>query len=231
MGGANALLAKADASSGSESGLKEELVWQAACGDEGPTPHCPGFVAQMAIQRIQEVRDHYMKDQRWYEANLTEVLGIEVKSARALSSGHLELALQLGQQASELEVQAVAALLPSSTSLYFLPGTAYNGALALRLSTTPWATRTGRSETLLKVALRSFDQCLAPAGRPNLSACLLGRARTARALSSGPCSRGATLDYMQLMKNWLGSDLGEPAEHGCREAYGEVKDYMSMCAK
>ena len=157
---------------------------------------------------------------------------LQVSSAAALSKGDLVAALDLSRQASALEVAAELLMLPSSTTLFFIPGTAFHGVVALRIAAAA-AIRTTSSapllglggatvRSLLKEASASFDACLL--GRPNLSACLLGSARAHSALGEKKAARAA---YAQLLAGWQAVKGGVPAKQSCKKAWKEAQAYAS----
>lgn len=222
---------KVDNTEWTEPPLNDTTAWQSACGATGLVPGCPSHVAQMALRRIEKVKAAYEMQKVKYETMLTEVLAFEVRAARALASGALSKAMKLSAQASGLEAEAVKYLLPSSTSLYFLPGTAFHGVMAYRMSSSPWAMEAGSQKELLQSAAASFDECLSPQGRPNLAVCLLGKARVATQQAGGECTKTATAAYKQLRIVWLGSEVGKPAREGCTEAWAEAANYLMQCVQ
>ena len=54
-------------------------------------PLCSDSIALMALQRISEAQQHYSALGFWYEANLTQALLYQVRSAMALSAGRLQV--------------------------------------------------------------------------------------------------------------------------------------------
>merc|ERR1719343_1913710 len=90
----------------------------------------------MALKRIREVQEFYVQQGIWYEANLTASLWYQVASSANLVQGNLTKALMLAKHANDLEIEAVSVLLPTSTSFYFIPGTAFYGMLCLLLAQT-----------------------------------------------------------------------------------------------
>ena len=143
---------------------------------------------------------------------------LQVSSAAALSKGDLVAALDLSRQASALEVAAELLMLPSSTTLFFIPGTAFRTTSSAPLRGLGGAT----VRSLLKEASASFDACLL--GRPNLSACLLGSARAHSALGEKKAARAA---YAQLLAGWQAVKGGVPAKQSCKKAWKEAQAYAS----
>ena len=157
----------------------------------------------------------------------------QVSSAAALSKGDLVAALTLARQASALEVAAELLMLPSSTTLFFIPGTAFHGVVSLRIAsvaaaqTSPSASSTlaldgATAHSLLKEASTSFDACLL--GRPNLSACLLGSARTQSAQGDKKKARAA---YAQLLAGWQAVKGGVPAKQSCKKSWKEAQAHLA----
>lgn len=128
-------------------------------------------------------------------------------------------------------------LLPSSTSLYFTPGTAYQGAFILRVATVAGhgavsSTSRGsrsplelripglRNKTtpldLLAIATTAFEQCLEE--RPNLPLCQLGAARANAMLKVKAKSQR---HYKGLLSTW-GAFKGKPARKECATAWREA---------
>jgi len=225
-----------------------DFPWKAACGGdlEGELSSASCAVL-MARQRIHDVQQFYLSSKTWYEANLTAVLDLQVASSAALSAGNLTLALSLAKQAGDLEWAAVDVLLPSSTSVYFIPGTASYGILALRVAemANTMKEKSGSDDAglnsdaidaLLKQAKKAFERCLAPEGRPNLSLCLLGAARVERLIESQGMEKGQEEEeesrtkefYKRLMQNWVeGGDGGKAAEEGCADAWEEATEFLT----
>jgi len=210
--------------------------WQAICSGETGAPKCTSYIAAMAMQRINEVTAHYNTTgaayYAEYEGALNYVVGLEVQASQALASGHLQAAAELSQKASNFEVEAVNFIKPTSMSLYYLPGTTFNGALKYRLSSGPWAKARGLTEQFLQEAEESFEECLAPTGRPMLAACSLGLARV-RIAQQGEseivCDPKAKAAYEKLLVVFNGEEHGKPAQHSCSEAYTEAENYVKSC--
>lgn len=189
---------------------------------------CATFRVAKGLQRVEEVRDFYKSQEIWYEANLTEVLRLEIASARSLSSGDVDLALQHARDACELEIRAVSKLLPTSTSLYFLPGTAFGGVMLLHVaSDSTLLSKTSTSAPALwKESDRMFSSCLNATGRPRLPLCLLGRARANREL--GRRDEAASM-YELLLRGWSSSAGTMGFE--CNEIVAEAKEYIDENGK
>ena len=227
--------------------VNSTLPWEAPClspsGVSGPHPApvpgmapCSDSISLMAVQRILQVQKQYASLGIWYESNLTLALAYEVRSAMALSAGNLPAAIDLAALAAQSENNAV--LLPASTSLYFTPGTAYRGALMLRVASVaaarsaairkislaaamklrvPGLLDNTTAVDLLSVAVTSFEQCLE--GRPNLPLCQLGAARANALLQA---KNQAKVHYKALLSTW-GAFKGQPAQKECQEAWLEAR--------
>ena len=149
-----------------------------------------------------------------------------------MSKGDLVAALTLARRASALEVAAELLILPSSTTLFFIPGTAFHGIIALRIAlasaqTMPFASSTlaldgATAHSLLKEASASFDACLL--GRPNLTACLLGSARAHLALGEKKKARAA---YAQLLAGWQAMKGEVRAKQSCKKAWKEAQAHLA----
>ena len=207
-------------------------------------PSCSDAIALMALDRIHEVQQHYFSLGIWYESNLTLSLVFQVRSAIALSSGRLQAAIDLAERAARYETAAVP--LPTSTSLFFTPGTAFHGALALRIASVampgPGRLNTASSPQaeltealimipglrdgtsvgdLLLTATKAFEQCLE--GRPQLPLCQLGAARSLSHLPQREAeAKAGAHHYQGLLSTW-GAFMGEPASRDCKAAWLEAR--------
>jgi len=198
-------------------------LYEAACGGAyGSSLSCADAIVHVALKRLRAVQAHYAtSNATQYEASLTASLVAQVASAAALAGGELRVAMEQAEAAAAAERAAPALLLPISTSVFFVPGTAFHGAMALRVhalqqAAAATASPSGRTQpALLAAAAASFDDCLAPAGRPNLPPCLLGAARAARALGND----SAAGHYQRLLQVWT------DAPPACGTARAEAEAY------
>mmetsp|Transcript_57161 Transcript_57161/g.99976 ORF Transcript_57161/g.99976 Transcript_57161/m.99976 type:complete len:851 (-) Transcript_57161:116-2668(-) len=210
----------------------DEQVWIMSCSDEplGKMIHCIDSISAMAVKRISMVHQKYLDEHIGYESNLTSAVLAEVKSAASLVVGDLAGALRFAEQARDDEIRAVQFFVSTSTSLYFIPGTAWHGIMCLRLLQGDAAKLPKAPRELLNDAKASFAHCLSPAGRPHLSACLLGAARVEQELwkLQGRTGRSpeAQAFYDQLLTLWGKSrrvKSDPPAADVCDEAWKEAK--------
>jgi hypothetical protein len=227
------------------------LTWDSPCLASQASvavrmPSCTGSIASMALERIQQVQQHYQSLGIWYESNLTLAVAFEVRSAMALSSGRLQAAMDQAALAAEADNAAV--IMPVSTTLYFTPGTAFLGALALRVATVATKLTYARGSSsaiidkgilskpvpglknhttvadLLHSALEAFEKCLDR--WPDLPLCQLGAARTndllrAKAKARSHYKAKARSHYKALLSTW-GAFKGKPARKSCKDAWREA---------
>lgn len=212
----------------------DEQVWIMSCSDEplGRMIHCIDSVVAMAVERIRMVHQKYLDQNIGYESNLTSAVLAEVNSAASLVVGDLAAALRFAEQARDDEIRAVRYFVSTSSSLYFIPGTAWHGILCLRLLQGDVAKLPKEPRELLNDAKASFAHCLSPAGRPHLSACLLGAARVEEKLwkLQGRTGRSpeAKVFYDQLLTLWGESrrvKSDPPAADVCNEAWKEAEGF------
>ena len=153
--------------------------------------------------------------------------GIEAASERptrarglmyALTAGNLSDALLWAEAARDLETSATSFLLPTSTSLFYIPGTAFHGILSLRIAQGASLPDGWTRGKLLRTAADSFDLCLSSMGRPNLPPCLIGAARAASALGD----ESAAHHYNRLVAVW---DAPPPA---CSLALEEARAFLGL---
>ena len=162
------------------------------------------------------------------------------RSAIALAAGQLQAAIDLSQIAANYENAGIA--LPTTSPLYFTPGTAYQGALALRVasvaaaaSASPLDATGGRMKRstipglknttvadLLSTAASAFEQCLE--GRTKLPLCQLGAARSNAKLGGAKAKAKAQSFYRDLVATW-GGFKGQPARKECSVAWREAKSW------
>jgi len=212
----------------------EKQIWMMGCSDEplGKMVDCIDSIVGMAVKRISMVQQKYLEDQIGYESNLTSSVLAQVHSAASLVAGDAQGALKFAEQSRDDEKRAQSFFLPTSSSLYFIPGYLWHGMICLRLleADAPPAPRPKETMELLKEAQASFAYCLSPAGRPNHTACLLGAARVEDHLwklegHSGRSPKAANF-YKTLLVVWGGANRrvvsDPPASDTCSEAWNEA---------
>jgi hypothetical protein len=201
--------------------LHTATYWSSSCGgDLASTPRFEQSVEAFAIQRIDEAIAHYASAGIMYEQTLSQSVRAQVRSASAFANGNHTGALAWSAKARDLELAALAYFLPTSTSLFFVPGTAFDGSMSLVVANTT-ADHAVRRALLLR-AKGSFAHCLSPHGRPNLPICHIGAARTALALGD---SGLAQAHYRGLVSTWANSSTAAAA---CSPALAEAAAHLSV---
>ena len=118
-----------------------------------------------------------------YEASFVRQLG--QVDLLYIARGDMDTASSTLSAATALEKDAPDIILPSSTSVFFMPSSAWEGVLRLAFFK--------RNDSETAAAASAFAQCLTYAGHPNMPFCLIGRARTAES---------AATYYLELLKQW-----------------------------
>lgn len=196
--------------------------WDASCGgDIKSNPTCEQSLQAFAVERIGAAIASYSLDNSTrYERLLSESVSAQVGAAFAYADGDVARALEISMEARQLEVAAVDVLLPTSTSLFFIPGTAFDGVLSLKVAER--ARTPNEKRALLTRASDAFQHCLSPQGRPNLPLCLIGGARAASGL--GRHAEASTL-YRTLLSTWKDSPAAAkvcaPAHHEAQRGSGK----------
>ena len=172
--------------------------------DNSSAAGCVSGRVSYALMIIDEAELHYSSREIHYEANFVKQLGLQVRAFQQLALGDAAGGIHLISEATRLEKDAVDIALPSSTSIFFLPSSAWEGVL--RLMVLSWDMRNGASETNEKdemdAARIAFSQCLDSAGHPNTPICLVGRGRTSTSKEE------AATHYHKVMKQWGMSENG-----------------------
>eukprot|EP00211_Chloroparvula_japonica_P003781 CAMPEP_0119123466 /NCGR_PEP_ID=MMETSP1310-20130426/3410_1 /TAXON_ID=464262 /ORGANISM="Genus nov. species nov., Strain RCC2339" /LENGTH=707 /DNA_ID=CAMNT_0007113297 /DNA_START=40 /DNA_END=2163 /DNA_ORIENTATION=+ len=167
-----------------------------------------GVVA--AKERLFEVALSYKNQTLKYEESLTLALLMQVQAMEEFNLGDIERARLLAKTGAELEREASRSILPTSTTLYFIPGDAFYGWILLA-SATPTETAVNQA------AEDAFASCLSPLIRPNNSLCLLGHARASARLGHVEAARIA---YTALLSLWK-------EDSNCGEARTEAQNYVA----
>jgi len=136
---------------------------------------------------------------------------------------------------------------PTSTTLYGLPGTAWNGLVHHRIALDLLSQRDIDMSIIqnhLKQAIESFNYCLGSTGRPQLSVCELGSARAynmfAKIIYDGDdktqeearfvYETQAKIHYEHLLVNWEATNghvinSTSIKSFACSGAFMEARDY------
>ena len=160
---------------------------------------CISDTALVGAKRITDAEDFYSSSGVAFEAANTRALKLQLTAVQKLLQGDVEGALADSEAASEAENAAVTdLLLPTSTTLFFLPSDAVDGMVA------GWAAAAAPASSpeqlpYLQRSQTSFERCLEPLIRPNHTVCLLGLARVSAALQDRPTAKFA---YSRLLDIW-----------------------------
>jgi hypothetical protein len=149
---------------------------------------CVGPRVAAALTIIDGAAAHYTNLGIHYEANFAEQLGFQVRGLLHIVNGDTTAASAALSAATALERDARGIILPSSTSVFFMPSSAWEGVLRHTLMSS--------ATDAAAAAAEAFAQCLSDDGHPNMPLCLVGSAR----LSSDSAS--SSTRYLELLKQW-----------------------------
>ena len=165
---------------------------------------CVGQQVGAALEIIDQAEEHYTNLGIRYEASFVKQLGLHVRAMLHIVNGDNGKALSALSEATKLERDAPSIILPSSTSVFFMPSSAWDGILRLSFPLSD-AEKDAHEFSIQD----SFSQCLSFAGHPNMPLCLVGKARSASSHNE------ATESYLQLLDQWGSQKNGTQISPQC----------------
>ena len=158
----------------------------------------------LALDVIGRAASHYDQVMQPHEAACVRALGLQISALAALTRNQTAHARDLIANASALDTVAASLLVPSSTTLCFLPSSALEG----------WLLLTHAGDAVAAVA--AFEACLGPTSTPHNGMCALGLARARARLNQ---RREATTAYTEVIAQWHGNG-------SCGAAIDEAAAYV-----
>ena len=171
--------------------LLEEYTSTSKISNNGTGPF--DFRIQSALLIIDNAALHYKNKNILYEYNNVQQLGLQVRALLHVVQGELTNAISSLQKATQLEYDAPNFHLPSSTTLFFFPSSAWEGIFRLFVAN---VIGEGIGLGNIKEANKAFQQCLTQAGHPNMPLCLIGKGRTITAANE------KIPFYLELLRQW-----------------------------
>ncbi|GAB5364185.1 hypothetical protein AAMO2058_000947400 [Amorphochlora amoebiformis] len=191
------------------------LFRDSVCGGGDTYEGCAGEMGAWAREVVGEASEVYKRIGMKHEQLQMDNLQLQIDSVRYYAAGDLESAVQKAQMSSQTTEEAMHNLVPTSTSLMFIPGTAFYGIMSLMAAAETMDSN--KRNSYLKSSIEGFSSCLQPLGRPNHLLCLLGKARAAKALGD---KSTASSSYSAFM-----ASVAEDGE--CAPSVAEARKYLN----